>query len=175
MHATFRLYCSNCTLLLLQYMHFHSSMTRTSGYDTEGGPPVHISFHSSRFQTDPVGRPLVMMRLASFRSHHLSLEFHYSTSHFNSIVIFPFVQAACSTSSRTTRHAASLPIQCRRLRDHAPLHLLQGEPRRPAFINRDILKLVRSTQRLVDRGISPPPTFYMKYFYLVDHACTLMF
>ena len=35
--------------------------------------------------------------------------FHYSTSHSNAIVVIPFVQAACSTSRRTTRHTASRP------------------------------------------------------------------
>jgi hypothetical protein len=41
--------------------------------------------------------------------YFFDIRFCYSTSHSNSIVIFPFVQAACSTSRRTTWRTASRP------------------------------------------------------------------
>ena len=58
-------------------MHFHSSMTRTSGYDTGGCPPVHITFHSSSWLSsgyDAVGNSAV----------HIT--FHSSSSNSNFVI-----------------------------------------------------------------------------------------
>ena len=70
-----------------------------------------ITYYHCNVGQDP--RPISNVGLAFRRMippcFYFEFQFHYSTFHSNTIVIVPFVQAACSTSRRTTLATASRP------------------------------------------------------------------
>ncbi len=76
----------------------------------------------------------------------------------------PEVQSFGREVRRLLRHPLVRSAETEYLRQVTKMYMKRcmQTNRRPAFIKRDILKLVRSTQRLVDRGISPPPTFHSR-------------
>jgi hypothetical protein len=88
----------------------------------------------------------------------------------------PEVQSFGREVRRLLRHPLVRSAETEYLRQVTKMYMKRcmQTTRRPAFIKRDILKLVRSTQRLVDRGISPPPTFHSRYARMLEHAFDIL-